>query len=82
MQTKGFSHRTLPVGEHPGGCRRFAIDAIGDLREIAGVKKHKLFKIRLLCLSNYPKILFCTLSLLVSLSEQGKVCARARMPTG
>ena len=82
MRAKGFSHRKKPVSENPGNCKRSAIKAMGDLREIAGVKKCKIFKISKLMLGNYLKIHFCTLSLLVSLKEQGKVCVKARMPTG
>ena len=33
-------------------------------------------------MSHYLKIRFCTLSLLVSLTEQGKVCVKAGVPTG
>jgi hypothetical protein len=53
-----------------------------NLREIAGAKKLKILKFKELLMSNYLKIRFCTFSLLVSLKEQGKVCATARMPTG
>jgi hypothetical protein len=55
---------------------------MGDLREIAEAKKGNAFKIIRLLMSNYLKIRFCTLLMLVSLSEQGKVCVKARTPTG
>lgn len=82
MRAKGFSHRDNPVGHSHNTCRKSAIDAMGDLREIAGVKKYKLFKIIKLNMGNFLKIHFCTFLLLVSLMEQGKVCGKARMPTG
>lgn len=82
MRAKGFSHRTRPVSENPLMCKRSATNAGGHLREIAGVKKSKLLNIIDLIVSNNPKIRFCTLSLLVSLREKGKVCVKARMPTG
>jgi hypothetical protein len=82
MRAKGFSHREKPVGHHRSGCRISAIDAMGDFREIAGVKKNKLLIIISLMMGNFLKIYFCTFLLLVSLMEQGKVCGKARMPTG
>ena len=53
-----------------------------NLREIAGAKKLKILKFKELLMSNYLKIRFSTFSLLVSLREKGKVCVKARMPTG
>ena len=82
MWAKGFSHRHKPVSENPGKCRRFAIPAMRHLRETSGAEKSNLLQIRQLIVGNNLKIRFCTLQLLVSLREQGKVCVKARMPTG
>ena len=56
--------------------------ATGNFRLMPGEELTKTFKINILFLSNFPKILFCTLSLLVRRTEKGKVAPTARMPSG
>ncbi|ADF64639.1 hypothetical protein ECL_05117 [Enterobacter cloacae subsp. cloacae ATCC 13047] len=43
MQAKGFFDCTWSVGLSPGRCETSAIDVMRNFREIAGVKKYKLF---------------------------------------
>ncbi|MFQ8771223.1 MAG: hypothetical protein ACLR9P_00215 [Escherichia coli] len=81
MRAKGFSF-VIDVSESSTECKRSALKRMRNLREIAGARKFKILKFKELLMSNYLKIRFSTFSLLVSLSEQGKVCVKARMPAG